>query len=315
MKIKLNFLNETKKILKFYQTDNELHGDKIVNSLSKGDAVKLFNTIDRARSEKPKGNITLGVITIDGKVPADEIATLKEAGFTEDMYVVYSLDNDTSNPVQGREGDYFLVKLPNANYWKNKPTLTSYVTSLYTATSRALKGSIVVEPDSNHLNYNISNKEENNTIEIPFPIDRIRKVKEDRLKELDAIIGNSEDVSEEKIIKTPEPVIEEDIEDTIIQEEPEENLTPKVIIDSVEQDENFNKDKKDLGHSMMVHHFYNRLGVNAESEGSDSYVYGKIDMNKTSEDLQVLSGAEGQIIDKKHIDHFITLKKYRIFAL
>lgn len=302
------FLNESKRFLKYYESDTELHGSKIVASFTESDAKMLYKVHIANIAKEGKNNSKLGIITIDGNGAEQEIEILKKVGFTDEMLKVYALENVGENPVQGDEGDYFIIKMPESSHWEKDTTLTNYITSLYTATSRSLEGSLVIEPDLTNQKYNVYNKQELNTVVRPFPKERILKNKTDRILELDAIVGNYS-YSKKDTQKTAQTVVNTIKKPTITN--PSQEVSKETIKNNdsnIPTLDNNDLKKEGFGHSIMMHSFYNRLGVNNFENNKDEYVITSPNNNSISEDLQIIKGIVGTKINKKHIDSFIKLK-------
>jgi len=302
----INFLNQSKRVVKYFQTDEELNGDKLVTELTEKDAITLKNALLNVRKIAGKESEKLGIITSNGMEDSKIISILTSVGFTPDMYKFFSSENDGINPVQGQEGEYFINVM--RTYELKEPNLiTNYIVDLYTGASRALTGSITIGKSVDFNKYNLIAKSENSTFTRPLSIDRIEKLKEERIKILESF---TKDFKGEE--KTPSVDTILDAEKNVEDASYEDDKSPEIQVNIPEInsiiDPTIEVEGEEKGSKFNFYSFYNRLGVNPDPVNPDSFLITKFENQGKLEDLQIIRGADNSNISKKDVDTFIKIK-------
>jgi len=305
------YLAQSKRVIKYYEAEDNINGVKIAQSLTKDDAVMLKKAIDAVRLIEGKGGEKLGIITEDGVIPANILEMLQSVGFTEDLFISYSLDNNKSNPVQGSEGEYFLSIL-NRKSAEEGSVVEEFISNVYTATSRALTGSVVIDSDKSLSKLNFVNKKENTTF-LRQPLTEIKSlaIKEKRLIELNAIILPTETA---KIVPPTKVEVEEILESGKPTTEVDDSQDPSARVDDEDYNDVEQSNEKpaevvdDNTTNMMFHSFYNRLGIPNEVGDPDSYVMLHEFSEGFTDDMQIMQLKDGDKVQHSDIDTFIKLK-------
>ena len=299
--LELQKLSNLNAELKYYENDNILHGDKIVNSLRDEHLIQLKNAILETRKEKP--NSKLGILNQDGKLNDDFINKLESLGFTPDMYKVYGTGSYVANAVQGAEEDYFII---DGIKFENLPSDT--IKSIYTYTGRALIGSIVVDSEDVFNKLNIKNVKEKITNEYKLDKNIIDKVKDERIKYLNLL---TENVKKEKVV--PENAKNESSKlivnalDEIVQDESIDDLSKEMIEIKHENITTFPieyTESKSTPFHYMGHLFYNHISAIEDSE-KGKY---KLPENKNKFGINIIDQPGGTEINELDVTAFIRFK-------
>jgi len=124
--------------LKYYQTESEFSGDKIVDKITVEDLKRL---------KKAAEGKTIAILTdldADGKIQnQDLLVKLKDADITN--YEAYSLDPNNDRSVQGLEADYVII---DDNRGDGAVPMDSFkaMKDIYTYLSRSLIGTLAHFP-------------------------------------------------------------------------------------------------------------------------------------------------------------------------
>lgn len=121
------------KTIKYYQDNDTLQGDKLVDEITVED-LKLI-----AKAAKGKSIAIISKLDVNGRPDSNFLAKLEEAGLSEEAYELYSPDDYSSKAVQGSEADYVIINdMPDQD-------MDNYVnlSSLYTYLTRSQIGSLV----------------------------------------------------------------------------------------------------------------------------------------------------------------------------
>ena len=291
------------KSIDYYQTDSELHGDKLVKSIT----VEDLKVIKKASAGKTVA--VIGVLDANDKISDLDLQNkLTEAGFTEDDYAVYSIDDFSHKAVQGAEADYVIIN--------QLPTFTGDqyqdLISFYTYLSRSLVGSLIKIG-----NYDEQLKLQNNIIsytsdyELPG-LAQQEALKSEKINLISKIIGdyNIEEESESVPTETPtvtttaserissEPITpdEERHLQQVLEDREKEGVVQDLDVESVNPDQEFVK-------QLFGYGFYNRTGL-IQINGGAHYSRSE----GTHLDTDGLFGNKKQYISKNVVRGFIKFK-------
>ena len=289
-----NLLSKQKE-LNYYQTDSDLQGDKIVDSIS----VEDLKVMKKAAEGK-----TLAIIAkVDGN---GEIADkrfktlLKDADITD--YVLYSPDDSSKFAVQGAEADYVIINdMPPASA-DNYQNLISF----YTYATRSLNGSLI-KVGSYRKSLNLAGNKVNYTSNYSLPgLEKQKELKGDKIKEIDSIIKDHKPEEPKKestgtsstTTSNPNPTPKTPLSDSekaeidSIMQEGEENVKTPIEIQNI---------STWVPDSLYGYGFYNRLGITKKENG-----YIATD-NGSSTDMDGLF-EKGKVVSKRAITGFIKFK-------
>ena len=287
--------------IKYYQSESDLHGTKIVEDLNDNDLKLLKNALLKSREIKPTAK--LGILTGDGLLDDSLKAKLEEQGFTPDMYKVYGLGSYVENAVQGAEEEYFIIKDVKPN---NLPS--DNLKSLYTYSGRALTGSIIVDSYNTFSNLGIKNKKESTTNEYKLDDNIIKTVTEERLKVLDVLTKDVKIDTTKKIeLKQNDLVEEEEDEFNTIDVETTTDLISEIINskkDDITTGPIEYQESEGTPFHYMGHLFYNHIGIIEDLE-KGKY---KIPNTKNKFGLNILNQKAGTLVKEKYVTAFIRLK-------
>lgn len=283
--------------LTYHETENDIHGDKLVDEISIQDIKKLSNA-----SKKTGSKLAIIAKTdADGKITDSNLLDkIHDAGLTENDYVVYSPEDNAFNAVQGAEANYVIIAdMPDVN----RDDLYQSLVSLYTYSTRALIGSVIRDNSGYQNALSIFNVPKSYSTECFLPgLDKQKTKVEERIKEIETLIGDFKPKAPET---TPNPiptsseakgvtnpsVVSNPLAPSVIssgiseltkeeldkinssQEEGEENLMHEE--ESGKKPEgvpgDFDREYKEKYSSIYSYGFYNRLGIDPEKCRSTHY--------------------------------------------
>ena len=258
--------------LHYYKTEDTLNGDLIANAFTP-DLVKVI-----ANNIKQNPNKVLGIL---GNEETSETlkATLESLGISEKNYIIVD-----PKKVQGQEFDYFVFNLSEV---KKEKSIFDAIKALYTYTSRAKNGSIIINDAS--LDYEghtlaLQNSEDNLTDEVtPLRADVIEQLIKDEKTRLDALLGGALNIENpfifSKSTASIPPIIPE-----ISTDETTDNTMMEMNGDELEMRFSFKKSGKpgetpENTTRAMVHTFYHDVNAQVKQTKSNVNLTKNIDMN------------------------------------
>lgn len=171
-------------IIPYYETEQDLYGDKFVENLTTGDIQKIFNTAKRNNSK-------VGILTqLDQNNSMINTALsdkLKDAGLVEGTdYVLYSPERIHERAVQGSEEDFFIIDKIDLG-----KTYGQQLKKIYTFVTRSLAGSIIIADQNDLFGLNIVNELRSKNQPYITPQDSQKdEIKRRKLEELNSILGD-----------------------------------------------------------------------------------------------------------------------------
>lgn len=289
-------LQQVKLELKYYQTDSEFSGDKIVDEIS----VEDLKTIKKAAQGK-----TIAVIAnLDGDnniKDASLVAKLKDAGITD--YEVYTFDQAHEKAVQGSEADFVIIndaEIPN--------DLDNYqnLVNLYTYLSRSLEGTLAKLPRyKNPLNIQTLLLHNNGDYSLPG-LEKQASLKDAKSKQIEANLKDYKpEEPESPKTPTPEPTAE------TVEDNTEKNIILQTEGEGEEHKrENKGKIKQNIAeadtykpNSLYGYGFYDHIGIKRNADGTVIMSDDKSHLN--------LNGLlpSNREVSKNFISGFIRLKR------
>ena len=328
------FIDSTEVALNYFENEDEFYGDKIVNTLSDKEIDLIVKNVKITAGKGIKSK--LAIVNPNGVIDENLKNSFINKGLTEEDIVFYSINNNTPNPIQGKEHNYVIITGLNNSVINEDRNISITYKKVYTLFSRALEGSIFVDPsmdnsDSLLNTLNIKNKKQNHVTPEHFPDKLIKLAKIERKKVLSLLTENK------KYQKTVNPnlVIKKEIKDEEEETSQNSDMTKKdieSIINSLENpeflqpinDESDNTDALDIKNvskdtskkgkenvtlsdktfKYMFHPFYNRLGVKQNKD-----LYEKTEGNFDMQNMKEITLSESDV--KK----YISLKNKIIYYL
>ena len=234
-------------IIKYYESDNQLTGDKLVTSITVEDIKRL---------KASANNDPIGIITkldSDGKPSGELQNLLLSAGLQESDYRLYSSLSIDENAVQGSEANYFIID----DFSFNNDLYTDLI-RFYTFITRSLNGSVAKISDFDLGRLGIINRQDSYTEIYQSPsAEQNEQQKRGRIDQISARIGNYVP-STPAVIQTAIPVVETNkqsakVLEQLLHEQPKTNsIGLNIDVDG----------KNDF---IKCYTFYNRLGVEYNS--------------------------------------------------
>lgn len=230
--------------VKYFESDSELHGTKIVDSLTEPDLRRLLAAVQHANSNLKEGEPKKKIgILADLKKNADgdwEIADskfkrqLEDLGLNEGQYTLYySPDDFNERAVQGSEEEYFIIKDINVDPLSDDRQ--DQLISFYTYITRSMAGGLLAMPDSLVRTLNIVNRKMPNTDSYAMPgLDKQVELKTTRIADIDKIIGANYAINEEPL-RTPVNPDKADAADAADKTNTESNVDDPKPIDTARE--------------------------------------------------------------------------------
>ena len=300
-KVSQEFINSNNFILDYFQDDNKLNGALITPELLKSQVLSIANAI------KNNPDRTLGILSIDGKIPSNIQSILDEMNIPEENIKTFNPNN-----IQGSEVDYFIF---DANLISKYDTLRDQLKSFYTYVSRAKRGSIIIDSDiqegQGYLERNLritNNKKSLDTQEFEALSDSvIQKAKDDRKKDLEKLLNGDFELSQDAYFTWRTGKSEQGKQSDLGDYFPLNEETPSPIAEQIKthieetKEDNKQKYSKDE-FKLILYSFYKNANANI-SESDD-----KIIITKSNESLKSDLGVNtiGFSVDK---DKFNKIEK------
>ena len=185
-----DYISKENYTLEWFQDENNLNGDLIVDSVLKSHIAPIANAI------KTNPERTLGILTDDGVISSDIKILLEELHIPEENIKIFTPKN-----IQGSEVDYFIF---NVKAVDNFDTIRDKFKSFYTFTSRSKRGSIIIDNVIDGKSYlkeelSISNAKKSLGSQEYEPVtpEVIKKAKEARKEKLLKLLNGVTELSKE----------------------------------------------------------------------------------------------------------------------
>ena len=291
-------LLQDKKTLKYYQTESEFSGDKIVDKITVEDLKRL---------KKAAEGKTIAILTdldADGKIQnQDLLVKLKDADITN--YEAYSLDPNNDRSVQGLEADYVII---DDNRGDGAVPMDSFkaMKDIYTYLSRSLIGTLAHFPGAYSSQLGLINAQSSTNGDYSLPgLDQKKEIKDQKIQEISSIIGDFKPEEKPQEVEKESPATakkpEKETKSKTAKEEPqtktETRKKPKETTNPQTEDDSWTPK------GLWGYGFYETTGLRKNAAGN--YVAKN---NNTGLDLDGLFPKD-HVIDKKYINGYIKLKR------
>lgn len=292
------------KQIDYYQTDSELHGDKLVKTIT----VEDLKVLKRASAGKTVA--VIGVLDANDKIADVDLQNkLTEAGFTENDYTTYSIDDFSHKAVQGAEADYVIInQLPTFTGDKYQDLI-----SFYTYLSRSLVGSLIKVGNYDEQ-LNLQNNIVSYTSDYELPgLSQQESLKATKIEQISKMIG---DYSIEEEAEPIPSEISSSITTVASERSSSEPLTPdeerhlQQVLEDREKagvikdlDMESTKPDSEFVKQLFGYGFYNRTGLIQVNGGAH---YSRFE--GTHLDTDGLFGNKKQYISKSVVRGFIKFK-------
>lgn len=233
--------------IKYWEDETDLHGDKIVESITPADIRKLAQA---ARNRDKK----LGILTTldsSGNMPAELQALVNQAGISPDDYVLYSPEKLGVNAVQGAEEEYFIIDDLNLS-----SSTGDNLVKFYTFITRSLTGGIIkMSKDTRDSLHIVPNRTANTSYYRDPAASSVTTLKEDKMNELNELLGDYVPSIASTSTTTTSNTSEEEIDEVFTEDKGEDRSSVTNIAEETSYPAEGNQFY--YGYS-----FYNHLGLN-----------------------------------------------------
>lgn len=176
------YLDKTGLVLKYFEDNTTIQGDKLVDTITAEDLIKLKNASE--------GEKLLIITELDdaGEIKDSVLkATIEKAGLTPNDYELRSPDKIHPKAVQGAEGKYCVINIASMSSSPKQPAIKK----LYTLFTRSQEGSLIKLPQDaiNMLKIQNIATSKPGTYKLPGSGQR-DAIKKERIENLSQILGS-----------------------------------------------------------------------------------------------------------------------------
>lgn len=290
-----NYLNNNQQNigLKYYNKDGKFRGDYIQTNANNISVLKTIKEeLDSLRGTENEKSFN--VLSKNGNLNENTKIALEAAGFAEDQYNIFTLDN-----IQGSESDFFLYDI---DLIPNLDVYSDFMQDFYTLTTRSKDGTIILDTNNRLDTMSLKNAAESDYFVTydPMTDEVVKSLKEARIAKIKEMLGDYTKSSysdfkwkqsevKKQVKKEQKPKRRKEITGTSGIDNEFNSITDEIYKDLLRQyresERKFKFSPEDF--EPMIHSTYNNLNVRKVQNTNNAYNFTLEAVNSTPTDLNL----------------------------